>query len=251
MDSKQRFSSRVQNYLRYRPSYPTGVVDALVEITGLAPHWIIADLGSGTGLSSRPFLEHGNRVRGVEPNPEMRQAGEELLGGFPRFRSVDGSAEQTGLADASVDLVLAGQAFHWFDQKATRLECLRILRGDRWAALVWNVRLADTDAFARGYEELLERFGTDYAEYRSRRIDPEELAAFFGATPLERRMPNEQVFDFDGLRGRHLSASYAPRSGHPNHIPMMHELRRLFDEHAADGCVRFDYETQVFVSRIL
>ncbi|MDH3423717.1 MAG: class I SAM-dependent methyltransferase [Gemmatimonadota bacterium] len=250
MDSKQRFSNRVENYLRYRPSYPPAVVDALVEITGLTPDWTVADLGSGTGISSRPFLEHGNRVTGIEPNAEMRQAGDELLGDFACFRSVNGSAEETGLADASVDLVLAGQAFHWFDQNATRRECLRILRGEKWAALLWNVRLADTDAFARGYEELLERFGTDYTEYRSRRIDPDELAAFFGTMPLERRMSNEQVFDFDGLRGRHLSASYAPRSGHPNHMPMMEELRRLFEEHASDGRVRFDYDTQVFVSRI-
>ena len=250
MDSTQRFSSRVDNYRRYRPSYPPGVVDALVEVTGLTPDWVVADLGSGTGLSSRPFLEHGNRVIGVEPNPEMRQAGDHLLGDRARFRSVDGSAERTGLADACVDLVVAGQAFHWFDQKATRLECMRILRGEKWAALVWNVRLADTDAFARGYEELLERFATDYSEYRSRRIDPDELAAFFGRTPVERRMPNEQVFDFDGLRGRHLSASYAPRAGHPDHIPMMHELRRLFDEHATDRRVRFDYDTQLFVGRL-
>jgi len=190
-------------------------------------------------------------VVGVEPNAEMRRAGNDVLGGYPRFGGVEGSAEATGLEAASVDLVVAGQAFHWFDRKATRQECLRILREPRWAALMWNVRLSDTGAFARGYEDLLERYGTDYSAYRSRRIDSDDLHDFFGAPPAERRMPNGQAFDFEGLKGRHLSASYVPKVGHPDHGPMMLELRRLYEEHSVDGCVRFAYDTQLFVGKLV
>ncbi len=249
-DSTERFSDRVADYARYRPSYPEGLVPAIREAVGLTPAWVVADLGSGTGLSSRPFLEHGNPVVGVEPNEGMRGAAEASLAGFPAFRSVGGTAESTGLGDGSVDLVVAGQAFHWFDPAAAREESARILRDPGWAALFWNMRLSDADAFARGYESLLERHGTDYGRVRSRWADRPAIEAFFGGRPEERRMPNEQVFDFEGLRGRLLSSSYAPAPGHPSHEPMMEELRRLFDEHAVDGTVRFAYETELFLGRL-
>jgi SAM-dependent methyltransferase len=251
VDPKERFSDRVADYALHRPSYPPELIDVLADVSGLTPEWVVADLGSGTGLSSRPFLEHGNVVLGIEPNAEMRRAGEDLLEQYPRFRSVDGCAEVTDLAAGSVDLVVAGQAFHWFDRAATRRECLRILRGPRWAALVWNVRLTDTSPFDRNYEDLLERYGTDYSAYRSRQVDPESLRAFFGAIPEEHRMSNEQIFDFDGLRGRHLSSSYVPAAGHASHQPMMHELGRIFDEHQQEGHVRFEYETQLFICRMV
>ena len=250
MDPKDRFSDRVADYVRYRPGYPSGLILYLAELTGLTPDWVVADLGSGTGLSSRPFLEHGNLVYGVEPNDEMRAAAEALFADHARFVNVEGSAESTGLEAASVDVAIAGQAFHWFDVAAARAECLRIVRQPCWVALFWNVRLTEADAFARGYEELLERYGTDYERYRARRIRPEALRDFFGTPPEARSMPNEQTFDFDGLRGRHLSSSYVPNAGHPEHEPMMRALRRLFDDHAVDGRVRFEYETQLFVERL-
>lgn len=251
MDSKLRFSSRVADYVCFRPSYPSELIDHLSDSIGLTNEWVIADLGSGTGLSARPFLEHGNTVYGVEPNPEMRAAGEEVLRSSPGFRSVAGSAEATGLSAESIDLVVSAQAFHWFDQAATRRECLRILRTPGFAAILWNVRRVDADDFARGYEALLARWGTDYLTYRARRIDPEELRAFFGGTPEERRMDNEQIFDWTGLRGRHLSSSYVPAAEHPSHGPMMAALRRLFDDEAVDGSVRFRYETQLFVGSLI
>lgn len=246
VDPKQRFSDRVADYVRARPGYPPGLLPALAELTGLDPEWVVADFGSGTGLSARPFVEHGNTVFAVEPNEEMRRAAERLLGAHAGFESVAGSAESTGLPDDSVDLVIAAQAFHWFDPVATREECRRILREPRWAAVVWNVRRTDADDFARAYETLLERWGTDYLAYRARRIEPEELMAFFRRPPEERHLSNEQVFDFDGLRARLLSSSYVPSPSHPDHAPMMLELDRIFDEHADTGRVRFEYDTQLF-----
>lgn len=249
-DSKRRFGNRVADYVRARPGYPAEVVGAVVELTGLTPEWVVADLGSGTGLSAKLFLEHGNTVVGVEPNPEMRAAGEDFLREYDRFRSQAGAADATGLPDSSVDLVVAAQAFHWFDVPETRRECRRILREPRWAALTWNMRLTDADDFARGYEALLKRWGTDYEAVRAERIQPEELAAFFGTPPEERRMPNRQTFDYEGLRARLLSSSYAPAAGHPDHEPMVADLGRLFADHAVDGEVRFEYETRLFVGRV-
>jgi len=249
-DSKHRFTDRVADYRSARPGYPPELVATLAELVGLTPDWVVADLGSGTGLSTKPFLEYGNTVVGVEPNQAMRKAGEDFLHEYSHFRSQAGAAEATGLPAASVDLVIAAQAFHWFDVPETHAECLRILREPHWAALIWNVRLTDADEFARGYESLLERWGTDYMAYRARRIGPDELRTFFGTQPEERSMSNRQIFDFDGLCARVLSSSYVPAQGHPDHDPMMDELQRLFSDHAAEGQVRFEYETQIFAARV-
>ncbi len=139
-DSKNRFSSRVADYLRYRPHYPVGVLELLREHSGLSPAHAIADIGSGTGFLAELFLKNGNVVFGVEPNKEMREAGEEYLAAYPRFTSINASAEATTLSAASIDFVAAGQAFHWFAPEATRREFVRILRPDGWVAIVWNDR---------------------------------------------------------------------------------------------------------------
>src|SRR5216110_1873941 len=126
-DAKQRFSNRVADYVRYRPGYPPATLDLLRAECGLRPGNVIADIGSGTGLLSKLFLKNGNRVYGVEPNKEMREAGEEYLASYEGFSSIEGSAESTTLGDSTIDFVTAGQAFHWFEPNAARSEFARSL----------------------------------------------------------------------------------------------------------------------------
>jgi len=240
----------VDDYVRYRPRYPAGVVDILAAEAGLQPQSIVADIGSGTGFSAEPFLRNGNRVIGIEPNREMRQAGEQLLASYPSFRSVDGSAEATTLADASVDFVLAGQAFHWFDRARARAEFARILRPDGRMVLMWNVRRLDSTPFLRAYDQLLTRFGTDYLAVRCEAMDDRVIAGFFGGPFVKRTIYNFQEFDFPGLRGRLLSSSYVPAAGEPNHAVILEGLREVFDAHAVDGCVRLEYDTQVYFGKL-
>jgi len=251
-DPTERFSSRVENYIKYRPGYPADVIETLREECGLVPESVVADIGSGTGILTRLFLERGHPVFGVEPNREMREAGMRLLAELPRFTSVDGRAEATALPTACVDLVIAGQAFHWFDQNAARAEFLRVLRPGGWVALVWNERLTETTPFLREYEALLHRHAIDYAKVDHRRIDETVLAAFFGAGGFRARVfPNRQVFDFDGIRGRLLSSSYVPGEDDPGHEPMLADLDRLFRAHASNGRATFEYETKLYFGRLL
>ena len=246
----QRFSNRVENYVRYRPGYPREVVELLARECGMTADLVVADVGSGTGLLTRLFLERGCRVYGVEPNREMREAGERLLAGYERFVSVNGAAEATTLADHSVDLVAAGQAFHWFDSARARREFARILKPGGWVALVWNERRVDTTPFLRAFERLLQTFGTDYKEV-GRRIPAASVASFFAPRAYRsHRFDNRQVFDFDGLKGRLLSTSYTPPPGHPNHQPMLDALRPLYDEHQDGGRVAFEYDTRVYYGQI-
>ena len=251
MDSKERFSNRVENYVRYRPGYPAGVVDTLRSECGLTPESVVADIGSGTGKLTKLFLENGNTVYGIEPNARMREAGEEYLSGYARFRSINGSAESTTLPDASMDFIVAGQAFHWFDQEAAKAEFRRVLRPHGWAAIIWNDREKNATPFLRDYEALLRSYGTDYAEVAQKYPENDPLEEFFGAGACHAKsFANEQLFDFAGLRGRLLSSSYAPAEGHPRHEPMLAELRRIFDRHARDGHVTFKYAMKMYFAHI-
>jgi len=250
-DSTRRFASRVADYVKYRPGYPTGAIDALRQVGALRDGGVVADVGSGTGLLTRLFLEAGHRVFGVEPNAEMRAAGEVELRGFSEFVSVNGTAEATTLPAESVDLVVAGQAFHWFDREKAKAEFRRILRGERWVALIWNERRVDTTPFLVAYEKLLMDFSKDYTKVDHRQITPEVLNAFFGPGGFQTfTFDNRQVFDFAGVRGRLLSSSYAPGPGHPDHEPMLRELARIFELHQQDGEVVFEYTTEVNVGRL-
>ena len=250
-DSKQRFSNRAEEYVRYRPGYPREVVDVLRQECGLVPESVVADVGSGTGLLTQLFLANGNVVYGVEPNAAMRDAGEEFLEKYPHFCSVAGSAEATTLPDACADFVVSGQAFHWFEPEATRAEFARVLKPGGWVAVVWNERIKDRTAFQREYETLLRAYCDEYSKVAETYPQYGRMAEFFGpGASSERLLPNRQVFDFDGLRGRLLSSSYAPHAGHPKHEPMLAALRKLFEARAVDGRMPFEYEAHVYYGRL-
>jgi SAM-dependent methyltransferase len=249
-NSTIRFSDRVENYVRYRPGYPAEALRVLRNECGLVASDVIADIASGTGIWTRMLLEDGNPVLGVEPNAEMRQAGERLLAGFPRFTSVAGTAEATTLPDAVADFVTVAQAAHWFDRERARQEFVRILKPGGWLVLLWNERITDSTPFLRDYEQLLLTFGTDYEEVRHERTTA-AVNEFFDPAPFrERGFTLRQEFDYAGLEGRLLSSSYAPGPEHPKHRPMLRELQRIFDEHANAGRVAFDYNTRVYFGQL-
>lgn len=250
-DAKQRFSSRVADYVRYRPGYPAALLDILRRECGLTPSAPIADIGSGTGFLAELFLKNGNRVYGVEPNAEMRAAGEEYLAQFPKFTSVAGSAEATTLADSSVQFVSAAQAFHWFEPNAARKEFARILTPGGWVVVVWNTRRVSDTACAREYEDLLVRYGTDYTHVKESYPETHDMANFFGEGNFQtRELPNSQQFDLDGLRGRLRSSSYAPQEDHPKFTPMMEELQTIFERYQEKGRVNMDYVTRIYFGRL-
>jgi SAM-dependent methyltransferase len=250
-DAKNRFSNRVADYLRYRPHYPEGVLDFLSSQCHLSAAHTIADIGSGTGFLSELFLKNGNPVFGVEPNQEMRQAGEEYLAAYPRFTSIEGSAEASTLSDCCADFVTVGQAFHWFKPAPTHREFARILRPDGWVAIVWNDRSLSTAGFMVSYEELLVRFGTDYSRVKDSYPQAKDIRAFFSHEKfLTHGLPNSQEFDLESLRGRLRSSSYVPTEGDPNFAPMMAGLDALFATHQKNGRVRMEFSTWVHVGQL-
>jgi ubiquinone/menaquinone biosynthesis C-methylase UbiE len=249
-DSTQRFSSRVADYVRYRPGYPAGVVELLKAECDLSAGSIVADIASGTGIFTRLLLESGCQVYGVEPNAEMRRAGEEFLSKYPRFLSVAGTAEATTLPDRSADIVTAAQAAHWFDPPQARSEFARILKPAGCCVLLWNERIIDSTPFLLEYEQLLRDYGTDYQDVRHEHTT-KKIDSFFAPSPhIERVFATRQELDYEGLEGRVLSSSYMPQAGHANYESMLGALRRLFDLRQEHGRVTVPYNTRVFYGRL-
>ncbi len=249
MNTVERFSNRVENYVKYRPDYPPEVLDLFRNEMNLQTDSVIADIGSGTGISAKMFLENGNPVFGVEPNALMRDAAEEFLKVFPNFKNIDGTAENTNLPDKSVNFVVAAQAFHWFDKAETLKEFTRILRLGGFVALIWNERQLDTNEFLRGYEKLLIKFGTDYEKVRHDNLDEKLFADCFQRNFRRKTFQNAQTVDFEGLKGRVLSSSYMPAETDESFEPLIIELQRLFANYAENGKIQILYNTNVFYSR--
>lgn len=245
-NSTTRFSSRVKNYIKYRPGYPQEIIEYLKAEGLLKDDSVIADIGSGTGISSELFLKNGNTVYCVEPNKEMREASERLLSEYNGFISINGTAEGTTLADDSIDLVICAQAFHWFNIPKAKAEIKRILKSTVRSCLMWNERKLNATPFLTAYEELLNKYGTDYSSVRHENIDNNKLAEFFDKAYSQKTFPNKQIFDFNGVKGRLLSSSYTPLPGEKNFEPMMKELEEIFNKYNTGGVIEFLYDTNIY-----
>ncbi|WCT11392.1 class I SAM-dependent methyltransferase [Mucilaginibacter jinjuensis] len=246
-----RFSNRVGNYVKYRPGYPEAVLQSLQQEFNLNADSYIADIGSGTGIFTKLLLDKGYKVYAVEPNEPMKAFAESDLKGYKNFTSVAGTAEHTNLLANSIDLITSATAFHWFDVEKSRVEFKRVLKPNGAVVLLWNVRKADTDAFAIAYDKLLLKYSGDYKEVKDKTLNGERLAGFFDQGKFETiSYPNEQVFDEEGLIGRSLSSSYVPLPETAEGKVFLNDLKAIFAEHQIDGKVRFLYDTVMYIGRV-
>jgi SAM-dependent methyltransferase len=234
-----RFSDRVHDYVRFRPTYPPAAIDAALAGLGEPSRLTVADIGAGTGISSRPLADRGVRVIAVEPNREMSAAAD----AHHLVTFVEGTAEATLLESQSVDLVLCAQAFHWFRAAEALEEFRRILRPGGRVALVWNLR-DESDPFTAGYTNAIRTaIGGEPSE--TRKFDPAILPnAGFESAALH-VFAHSQALDLPAVIGRALSASYSPKAG-PKHATLVDDLKRAHALHAnPDGLVTIRYQTRV------
>ncbi|OQP48037.1 methyltransferase type 11 [Niastella yeongjuensis] len=248
MDNTQRFSNRVENYVKYRPHYPPAIVNYIQQQFGFKTG-TIADVGAGTGILTSLFLDAGYAVYAVEPNAPMLAKATTLLQDYPGFTAVPGTAENTTLPENSVDAIMAGQAFHWFNPENSKAEFTRILKPQGLVMLVWNER--NTQApFEQEYDALINKYGKDYVQVKHRNIEPADIESFFAPAPMELKVfDNQQVFDFDGLKGRLLSSSYMPLQGEAGYEEMLTALNKLFDKYQQAGTITITYDTRLYAGK--
>lgn len=236
-DRSPRFNGRVAAYVLGRPGYPAAVVETLVSL-GLPAGGLVVDVGAGTGIASRLFLDRGYRVIAIEPNAEMRAA---AIGAGIDAR--DGRGEATGLPGAVADLVLCAQAFHWMDRPAAWAEFQRIAKPGGLLALLWNQRVVAGDAFLEDLERLLRAHSAEDPQVS----EGAGLRQWPGTTLVEFR--HAQPLDWPGLLARTSSMSYMPLAGTPQHDAMTADLRDLFDAHQRGGVVTMTYDTRLYWAR--
>lgn len=244
--AKSRFSNRVDEYAKYRPTYPIEVIENLKQNYGLKPENKIADVGSGTGISSKLFLDFGCEVFGVEPNLEMRERSAEELVTYKRFQAIDGSASETSLPNQSVDFVVVAQALHWFDLQACKAEFKRILKPNGKTIILYNQRPDQDTGLSKEYQKLLEKYGRDYQKLRHRKHSELVQDRFFVKFDTH-TFSNHQTLDFDGLVGRAESSSYMPKRTDPEFPKMKQELKQIFEQHNQQGLIQIHYQTCMYV----
>lgn len=248
-DTVSRFSNRVENYVKYRPHYPAGMVKLLEKEFGISKSCKVADIGSGTGISAEQFVESGYTVYGIDPNGDMRAAAESFYSGSDMFISMNGSAEVTTLPDNSIDIIIAGQAFHWFDKIQARIEFRRILKDNGLVFLIWNKKKSG-EGFMNEYFALLEKYGTDYSKVKHENYDSQEIKDFFSPNEFRLlKLDNVQVLDYEALEGRLLSSSYIPLSG-PKFGELIFELRNIHKNYNSNGLVTLEYETVIYAGSL-
>lgn len=249
-DSRELFSGKSSSYSRFRPGYPRSLITRLEDMIGMNPLTVVADIGSGTGILSRLFIENGNIVYGVEPNDEMRQLSATSLRAFPEFHAVSGTGEKTGLPGHSIDLVVCGQAFHWLNPDAAREEFRRILVEDGKVALMWNDRVQDENSFNSEYEVICKKYSPKYHSSGSTVMSTDVFGKFFKGSYATLELDNYQELSMEGVLGRYLSASYSIGSGHPDYENLVSSLELAFKKYQNNEKVRLKYTTRVFLGSV-
>ena len=250
MNNADRFTSRVADYVKYRPSYPAAYLDYLVNEVGFSPDSIVADIGAGTGILSKLLARRVKTVLAVEPNAEMRRAAAEYCKDIANVFIIDGSAEATSLSDSSVDFITAAQAFHWFKLDEARTEFRRILRPGGRVALVWNVRDV-TAPFGRKYESLVKQHCLEYLGSGGGSAETLAYRVLFKNGQYDHRVfPNDRKIDLETLIGYALSTSYAPVKGDENYPGFIKNLMALYEKYAEGGGVLLSTATHSYVGEI-
>jgi ubiquinone/menaquinone biosynthesis C-methylase UbiE len=251
-DAKKRFSDRVDDYKKYRPSYPSDALLYVKNICNVQKEWRIADIGSGTGISTNALLDSFQcNVYAVEPNENMRSEAEASLSDNSLFHSVNGSSEQTTLGNQSINLVAAFQAFHWFDKQKSKEEFRRILTASGWLLLVWNDRITEGSSFVEGYERIVQGL-PEYSKVNHKNTGRNGIEEFIGSSDvIYREFPNSQYFDFEGLKGRFFSSSYTPPAGSLEYQEQIKKLKNLFDATNVNGQIEFIYRTQIYLGKLV
>lgn len=251
--NRELFSGKFSAYSKYRPGYPPILLKMMEQHAGLTGKTVVGDIGSGTGILSKMFIENGNTVYGVEPNDEMREYSSLVLRDYPGFHAAKGTGENTGLPDGSIDLIVCAQAFHWLNPDLAGTEFKRVLRERGYTALIWNDRTQEENSFNSDYESICRKFKSFKPKYNSSGrtlIDRKVLDNFFKGEYMILEAENHQDLTMEGVMGRYSSASYAIEPDEPEYNSLLSEMKEAFRKYQKGGIVRIQYATKIFIGTV-
>ena len=249
MDNTQRFSDRVENYQKFRPSYTDETIDYIFHNFGLSRDSVLADVGAGTGIFTEKLVTKCKLVYAIEPNQEMRTAADKRLSSYSSYKSINGTSDKTMIGNNSIDGITVAQAFHWFDIVKTKKEFKRILKKDAYVFLIWNNRIANTP-FLSAYEDVLKNKLPEYKVVNHKNITDEIINTFINKDYQKTIFPNTQTFTLDGVLGRLSSSSYTPKEDTKEYHIIKEEIINAFNQYSSGGFVEFNYNTEVYSGKI-
>lgn len=250
MDNKDRFTNKASVYAKFRPSYPRQFIDYLMREVGMEGK-IIADVGAGTGILTRLLADKAQKVIVVEPNQEMLEVLKEHCRMCTNLTAWEGSAEDTGLPEQSVDFITVAQAFHWFDKERTKVEFQRILKQNGRVTLVWNSRSAENN-FIKENDALLQRVCPEFRGFSGGTgTESEQYGDFFANGYCEYRVfDNDRYLTLEEYLGGSLSASYAPLEGDRNYGDFIGGLEELFNKYSSGGKLLIPNKTYSYTGKV-
>lgn len=247
MDTAERFSDRVEYYVKYRPNYPKAIIEFLEAEYGIEPSFEVADIGSGVGHSATLFTDYGCYVYGIEPNAEMYHTLIDRMKRVPNFSARMKTAANTDLDHSSVDMVVCGQAFHWFNERSAKTEFSRILKDDGLVILMWN-SLPEDDPFCEAYTDIVANYSIGYEEVVQQ--SKTDKISYLYDSHEKTEFDNPHIYDLEGMKGRYMSSSYALLPEMSGYEDAMEALENVFDEFEVDGQIEFPYTCHVYHGRL-
>lgn len=244
------FNRKGDVYAKARPAYPANLFSYLLERGIIHADCTAADIGSGTGIFTLQLAPFVKKIYAVEPNADMRAEAEAAFASCGNVISVSATAEQTTLAEHSVNVITVAQAFHWFDRKAFRAECQRILASNGNVLLIWNDRDTDSPIIQDNFA-VNTRFCPRFrGSSNGISFDKASFADFFAVSPEVTRFDNSLIYDRDAFVLRNLSSSYAPVQGDTHYDRYVQAIHDVFDKHSKNGTVVYPYITRCYLGTV-
>ena len=180
----------------------------------------------------------------------MRHAAEKLLSKYPKFRSVDGDAENTSLSDCFADRVTTAQAFHWFDTEKFRAECQLILKPDGYAVLIWNVRDIEDPVNAELYQ-IFSKYCPDFKGFSGGiKKNDSRIIQFFRGEYDYAAFDAPLLFNKEKFTARCLSGSYSLKDGDENFADYISEITALFEKYARNGLLTAANQSTAYIGKV-
>ena len=248
-DNINKFNKMQNDYSKYRPNYSNEAIEYILNLQNVDNEFKVADIGAGTGKLSLPFVKRGLKLYGIEPNKDMYEKLLENMKEYSDFFGILGYSEKTYLDNKSIDLIVVGQAFHWFNIDEFKIECKRVLKDDSYIAILYNNGDYSKEVINK-IHELSRRYCPEYKGSSGGLYNNEDIFNNFFKEYNKIIFKNDYKLTLDQFIGLNFSASYAPKENEENHDIYLSKLEEVFNTYQEDGYLTMPNNTILRIGKI-